>query len=39
MIAVFVSLRSTCIPETEELPNKSESPKQEEGFGRFLIGQ
>jgi hypothetical protein len=39
MIALYVSLRSTCVLETEELPNKRDSPKQGEGFGRFLIGQ
>jgi len=27
MIAIYVSLRSTCVLETEELPNKSDSPK------------
>jgi len=39
MIAVYVSLRSTCVLQTGELPNKRESPKQREGFGRLLIGQ
>jgi len=38
MIAIYVSLRSTCVLETEELPNKSESPKQGEWFG-LLMGQ
>lgn len=39
MMAIYVSLRSTCVLETEELPNKSESPKQGERFGQLLIGQ
>jgi hypothetical protein len=39
MIAIYVSLRTTCVLETEELPNKHESSNQGEGLWRLLIGQ